>query len=290
MHARPSIAPRNIRTIFISDCHLGCKYAQAQSLLAFLERHQPQFLYLVGDVIDGWRLKRAWHWNPVYNRILRRLHELAVGGTQLCYAPGNHDAFLRNFLADFGLLRIADEFVHLGADGRRHLILHGDQFDNIEIRSQWLSIVGAFAYDMLVAGNGLVNRLRRACGFIDWPFSVALKRCVKQVVTFVSNFERRLAQYAMDRGCDVVVCGHVHTPGLHDEYGITYGNTGDWVENRSALVEYDDGTLEIVHLTEDGREATDPRHPPQISFARPAEMTAAAAVPQSSAQTVELIK
>ncbi len=268
MHARPSIATRPIRAIFISDTHLGCRYAQAEALLAFLERHQPHYLYLVGDIIDGWRLRRSWHWEPIYNRILRRLLELSAVGVKVCYAPGNHDSFLRHFLEDFGRLEIADEFIHEGSDGRRYLITHGDQFDNVELRSQWLSIIGSFAYDSLVWLNGVVNRVRRCFGRSHWPFSATLKQRVKQAVTFVSNFERRLAQHALDRRCDGVVCGHIHTPALREEHGITYCNTGDWVEHRTALLEYDDGTLEVVHLDEQGHEATPPERSPLISFGR----------------------
>lgn len=268
MHARPSIATRRVRAIFISDVHLGCKYAQAEALLAFLSQHQPQTIYLVGDIIDGWRLKNSWHWEPVYNQILRRLWELAASGTQLCYAPGNHDSFLRQYLEDFGFVRVANEFIHEAADGRRYLVLHGDQFDNIEIRSQWLSVIGAFAYDSLMWSNGLVNRVRRACGLSSWAFSKHVKQRVKQAVTFVSNFEARLAQHAAAQACDGIVCGHIHTPTLREELGITYANTGDWVENRSALLEYDDGTLEVIHLTEQGTELIDPTRPALISFAR----------------------
>jgi UDP-2,3-diacylglucosamine pyrophosphatase LpxH len=220
--------------------------------LAFLHCHEPEFLYLVGDIIDGWRLKRSWYWRPVYNLIFERLLRLSAGGTRVRYTPGNHDAFLRPFVRDFGhvlgFVEIRDEFQHVAADGRRFLVLHGDQFDNIETQARWLSVVGAFAYDTLVWVNSMVNGVRRRLGLRNYPFSAHVKQRVKSAVTFVSDFERSLGEHARKNRCQGIICGHVHTPVISHQDGIVYCNTGDWVEHCSALVEYDDGSLEIVHI------------------------------------------
>jgi UDP-2,3-diacylglucosamine pyrophosphatase LpxH len=211
-------------------------------------------MYLVGDIIDGWRLAKRWHWRPAFSRVLGRLIALGQSGTQVRYTPGNHDAFLREFLHDFGFLEIADEFVHYTADERRLLVLHGDRFDTVEIRAQWLSVVGAAAYDTLMWTNCLVNRLRWLAGYEPCQFSGWVKRRVKRAVRFVSHFEERLAQHGREMHCDGVVCGHVHTPQVASYEGLSYFNTGDWVENRTALVEWNDGSLELLHLPATGAE------------------------------------
>lgn len=245
---------RRVRSIFVSDLHLGCRYSRASELLAWLERHEPEYLYLVGDIIDGWRLRRKWHWQPEYSQLLRRLMELAANGTQIRYTPGNHDAFLRPFISDFGLVEIADEFTHTTADGRQFLVLHGDQFDNVEIRAQWLSVLGSVAYDALLFCASGVSRLQRLLRLPVSDLAGNVKRQVKQAVRFVSNFEERLARHAREAGCDGIVCGHVHTPTATRLHGVSYFNTGDWVENRSALIEYGDGCLEVQHLPADPAE------------------------------------
>jgi UDP-2,3-diacylglucosamine pyrophosphatase LpxH len=243
---------RRVRTIFLSDLHLGCKYSQAEALLAFLRDQQPDYLYLVGDIIDGWRLKRSWHWTPAFTRIVHEVLDLAAAGTLVRYAPGNHDAFLRHFPVEIGGIEIANEHVHVTADGRRLLVLHGDLFDNVEIRAQWLSVLGSYAYDGLMAVAHAVNRLRRWLKLEPSPLCGNVKRLVKRAVTFVSHFEERLVRHARDNECDGVVCGHVHTPLVTRKGHVAYYNTGDWVENRSALLEYADGSLELVHLPAEG--------------------------------------
>lgn len=244
-------ARRRVRSIFLSDIHLGCKYSRAGELLALLDRHEPEYLYLVGDIIDGWRLKRRWHWAPEYSRLLQRIMELAASGTQICYAPGNHDAFLRPFASDFGFLTVADEFLHTTADGRQFLVLHGDQFDNVEIRAQWLSVLGSVAYDTLLFVASGISKVQKLLGIAPSDLAGFVKRRVKQAVRFVSNFEERLARHARESACDGVICGHVHTPTATQLNGVQYLNTGDWVENRSSLIEYSDGCLEILHLPAD---------------------------------------
>ena len=237
------------RTIFLSDAHLGCHYAQAESLLRFLNRVEPEELYIVGDFIDGWRLKRRWFWQTVYVQILQRLLHLAANGTQIYYAPGNHDEFLRDFLCHFGQITIADQFLHQTADGRRFVILHGDQFDDVERTAKWLSVIGAFAYDQLVLVNGIVNQFRRWFQLSDCRFSSNVKVWAKQAVQFISDFEQRVVCHAKELECDGVICGHIHVPRITSLNGITYCNTGDWVEHCTALVELESGELMLLDLS-----------------------------------------
>lgn len=256
----PALAPRGttrcrFRTLFVSDVHLGCRYSQAENFLAFLETVQSDRLYIVGDFIDGWRLKRRWHWQAVYVRILQRLVQLAAHGTQIYYAPGNHDEFLRDYLHDFGLVTVADQFVHKTADGRRFVVLHGDQFDDIERRARWLSVLGAYGYDGLVRANGVINRVRRWFRLDECRFSARVKVWAKQAVQFISEFEERLVCHAKERECHGVICGHIHVPRL-DHFGdVTYCNTGDWVEHCSALVEHETGELELIEWSREQTES-----------------------------------
>ena len=237
-----------VRTVFVSDVHLGSKYSHAERFLTFLNSVEADQLYLVGDIIDGWRLQRSWRWPPIYHRIMHRLMQLSVVGTQIHYTPGNHDEFMRQYLADFGFVKVDDEFIHTTANGRRFLITHGDKFDDVECGSQWFSKIGASAYDFLMWVNHMVNLARRPFGFRELRFSCRVKQQFKHAVTFMSNFEKRLADYARENTCDGVICGHIHAPELSHREGITYGNTGDWVENCSALVEHYDGELEIFRF------------------------------------------
>jgi UDP-2,3-diacylglucosamine pyrophosphatase LpxH len=239
---------RRVRSLFISDVHLGSRFAQADAFLAFLEAYQPEFLYIVGDFVDGWSLRRSWHWNRTYTEILHHLFDWASSGVTVRYTPGNHDEFLREFLKDFLWVEIADEFIHESADQRRYLVIHGDQFDNVELRAAWLSKLGAVGYEFLLCADRWVNRVRRALGLQAWRLSAGVKARIKRVVSFLSGFEQRLADHARSNGCDGVVCGHIHTPALVQRDELTYCNTGDWVENCSALLEFDDGELRLVRF------------------------------------------
>jgi UDP-2,3-diacylglucosamine pyrophosphatase LpxH len=222
-------------------------------LLSFLQQHDPEYVYLVGDFIDGWRLKKSWHWRPEYNQIFHRLIDLSRGGARVCYAPGNHDSFLRHFLHDFGLIEVADQFIHRAADDRRYLVLHGDQFDDVELRAPWLSVAGSFAYDLLMWTNQQLNRLRRWFGWGSYALSARVKSRVKQAVRFISHFEDRLTEHARAEQCDGIICGHIHTPTIIQHDGVTYCNTGDWVENCSALVEHLDGRMQILRFSPNSR-------------------------------------
>lgn len=249
MTSNASTEVRHVRSIFVSDIHLGCRYANAQAFADFLDRHEADHVYLVGDIIDGWRLRKRWHWQPVYNTILCRLVEMSDNGARICYAPGNHDAFLRSFVESFTLdfVEIADEFIHHAACNRRYLVTHGDLLDDVEIRAQWLSMLGAVGYDLLVTLNGWLNVVCRLLRLKERCYTKSIKSKVKLAVNFVSRFEERLMRHAESKDCQGVVCGHVHTPTITEVDNITYFNTGDWVENCTALLEYHDGQMEIVN-------------------------------------------
>jgi UDP-2,3-diacylglucosamine pyrophosphatase LpxH len=247
MYAIQGSTGRRVRTLFVSDAHLGCRYANVESLLHLLHTNQPESIYLVGDIIDGWRLRKYGHWPPLHTQILRRLLDIGRAGTRIYYTPGNHDEFMRSFALDFGFLEVANEFVHETAIGQYYLVTHGDRFDDVELRAKGLSLLGSFAYDRLCAINGWINLVRRGLGLAHSRFSSIVKRRVKRAVRFVSDYEQRLSRHARSLGCDGVICGHVHTPTITQHGGITYCNTGDWVESRSALVEYTDGQLELIY-------------------------------------------
>jgi UDP-2,3-diacylglucosamine pyrophosphatase LpxH len=238
---------KRIRSIFVSDVHLGCKFTHADSLLAFLRNHEPQYLYLVGDFIDGWRLRKGWYWDDTCTFLFKRIVDLMKRGTKVYYTPGNHDEFLRDFIGNLGSVQLADEFVHVTADRRRLLVTHGDQFDACVLHARWLSRLGDAGYNLLLGLNIVFNGLRRRLGFGYWSLSQAIKRRVKQATCFIGNFEDVITRHARQRGCAGVICGHIHTPKIRVVNGVGYFNTGDWVESCTALVEYSDGSIELLY-------------------------------------------
>jgi UDP-2,3-diacylglucosamine pyrophosphatase LpxH len=241
---------RSVRTLIISDVHLGCRHAQAEHFLTYLNQVRPEQLFILGDFLDGWELGFHWRWKPVYSQIVNRLFDLAEGGTELFYTPGNHDQFLRcpevdRLLRKSGLcVNVRDEFVFESQTGQRFLALHGDRFDSIEMDHQWFSVFLSYVYSPLLSANGWLSKLTKRAGS---PYSAcaALKKKVKCAARFFSHFEDRLFGYARERGCDGVICGHIHTPGIIKSDAMTYINTGDWVENCTALVENHNGDLSL---------------------------------------------
>lgn len=235
------------RTIWISDTHLGTSGCNAALLLDFLKSVQPETLYLVGDIIDGWRLKKGWYWPAAHNDIVRRVLKLANKGTRVVYIPGNHDEMLRDFTGlNFGGVEVVQEAIHATADGRRLLVLHGDEFDGVVLYARWLAFLGDYAYALLLKCNIGFNAVRRRFGLPYWSLSAHIKKKVKNAVSFISRFEEAVAYAARERGVDGVVCGHIHTAEIRDFDGITYYNDGDWVESCTALIEHRDGRMEII--------------------------------------------
>lgn len=236
------------RSIFLSDIHLGSSGCQADYLLAFLREHECEQLYLVGDIIDIWQLKKGFYWPQSHNDVVQKVLRKARKGTRVVYIPGNHDEAARQYCGlDFGGIAIRREAEHLSADGKRLLIMHGDEFDGVMQHARWLAYVGDSLYTFTLFLNRHLNRWRRFCGQPYWSLSQYLKHKVKNAVSFISDFENLLQAEARARGFDGVICGHIHKAELRYSGDMLYGNCGDWVESLSALVEHHDGRLEIVH-------------------------------------------
>jgi UDP-2,3-diacylglucosamine pyrophosphatase LpxH len=245
------------RTIWISDVHLGTRGCKAAALLDFLRRHDSETLYLVGDIFDGWQLRKSWFWTQPHNDIIQKLLRKVRKGTKVVYLPGNHDEFAQDYEGlQFGGITVQRELIHRTADGRRLLVLHGDQFDAIVMGRKWLAKLGSRAYDFTILLNHWFNMFRRRLGLRYWSLSGYLKHRVKSAVAFIGDFERTLADEARRRHCDGVVCGHIHRPEMRMVQGILYGNCGDWVESCSALVEHTNGRLEILTWTDPLADAT----------------------------------
>ena len=239
---------RQCRTIWLSDIHLGTAGCKAEYLLDFLRHHDCETLYLVGDIVDGWQLRKGWYWPRSHNDVVQKLLRKARKGTRVVFVPGNHDEFARQFVGlAFGDIEVAEEAEHLTADGRRLWIVHGDRFDAVIQRARWLAFVGDSLYTFTLVLNHWFNRLRSRLGFGYWSLSQYLKHRVKNAVSFISDFERALADEARRLGFDGVVCGHIHKAEMRDIDGVLYCNDGDWVESLSALVENHDGRLELVY-------------------------------------------
>jgi UDP-2,3-diacylglucosamine pyrophosphatase LpxH len=235
------------RAIFISDIHLGTKRAQADAFLDFLARTESEYLYLVGDIIDSWSLRQHWYWQQSHNDVVQKLLRKARKGTKLLYIPGNHDENFRDFInLRFGKVAVVEEAVHLTADGKRYLVLHGDKFDGVVCFAPWLAKLGDQAYEVSMSLNAGLNKVRRFFKLPYWSLSAYLKYKVKKAVEFVSRFEDAVVRDAKLRNCQGVICGHIHTPDDRMIDGIHYLNDGDWVESCTALVEHLDGRFEIL--------------------------------------------
>jgi UDP-2,3-diacylglucosamine pyrophosphatase LpxH len=236
------------RTIFMSDLHLGTRGCQAELMLDFLRHHDADTIFLVGDIVDGWRLKSGWYWPQAHNDIIQKLLRKVRHGARMIFVPGNHDEFGRQFLGlTFGGIEIVGDTIHTTADGRRFLVMHGDEFDVVVRHAKWLAFFGDWAYETALFINTHFNRVRRLLGFGYWSFSAWAKLKVKNAVNFIGSFERELAGEARRRGADGVICGHIHHAAIREIEGITYVNTGDFVESCSVVVEHFDGQLEIVY-------------------------------------------
>jgi UDP-2,3-diacylglucosamine pyrophosphatase LpxH len=238
---------RRYRTIWISDVHLGTRGCNAKLLIDFLDHSDSDTMYLVGDIIDGWRMKKKFYWPPAHNDIVWRIMKRARRGTKVVYIPGNHDEMFRQFSGmNFGGVEIRRKAIHETADGRRLLVLHGDEFDAIMLAHRWLAVVGDAAYITLMRLNTVVNAVRMRLGLPYWSLSKTAKHKVKNAVAFISRFEELVAHEAGLRGVDGVVCGHIHNAEQRAIDGIEYFNDGDWVEGCTALVEHADGQMEIL--------------------------------------------
>jgi UDP-2,3-diacylglucosamine pyrophosphatase LpxH len=249
-------AKQRYRTLWISDLHLGTPGCQAHALLDFLKRTECDTLFLVGDIIDGWQLRRHWYWPQSHNDVVQKLLRKARKGTKVIFVPGNHDEFARAFVGhNFGGVDVAEEWIHETADGRRLWVMHGDLFDGVIQCAKWLAHVGDSLYEFTLRLNRHLNSLRARMGLPYWSLSKNLKLKVKRAVSYVGDFETAVAREARKRGVHGVVCGHIHHAELREIDGIVYANDGDWVESLTALAEHADGRLEIIDWAAEMRHA-----------------------------------
>jgi len=240
-----------IRALFVSDLHLGCKHCKASEFLEFIRNIDAEYLYLVGDIVDGWKMKKGIYWDDTYSFIVRRIIGMIKDGTKVVYLAGNHDEFLRKFLPhSFGHFSLKDNEIHTCLDGRKLLVIHGDIFDHFTMKFPWLYRLGDKAYSVAMWMNDVLNYLRRKIGLKYWSLSLLLKQNVKQAVNFVNNFEHFIVKHANLFHCQGVVCGHIHSAAIKKFDEITYYNCGDWVESCTALIEHLDGTFELRDVNE----------------------------------------
>ncbi len=245
------IGDRTYRTLFISDVHLGTRGCQAEMFLDFLRHFEAETIYLVGDIVDCWRLRRGWYWPQEHNDVVQKLLRKARKGARIVYVPGNHDEVLRDYTGThFGGIEVVRRAVHETADGRRFLIIHGDEFDVVVRYAKWLALLGDWAYVVALGFNTYFNLARRKFGFGYWSLSAWLKLKVKNAVNFIGEFEQALVAEAKRSGVDGVVCGHIHHSANRDMGGVEYVNCGDWVESCTAVVEHHDGRLEVINWPE----------------------------------------
>ena len=235
------------RTIWISDFHLGTRNTKAEFLLDFLRNNDSDYLYLVGDIFDGWALGKSWYWPQLHNDVVQKLLRKVRKGTKVTYIPGNHDEFARGFVdMNFGGIATKMQCIHTTVDGRQLLVLHGDQFDGVIKYAKWISVLGAAAYELSLVINRWFNHFRKWMGLSYWSLSAYLKNKAKRAVQHIAEFERVVVNEAKKYEVEGVVCGHIHHAEIQELNGILYLNTGDWVESCTALVEHVDGTLEVI--------------------------------------------
>jgi len=238
---------QHVRSIWVSDLHLGAKSSRPDCLLDFFRHHTSDHLYLVGDMIDGWRLKKSWFWDQLHNDVVQKILRQARKGTKVSYIPGNHDQFARDHIGlKMGEIEICRSCTHDTADGRTLLVMHGDEFDSIVTHAKWLAVLGSGAYEASVVLNRWVNAMREMMGLRYWSISNYLKHKVKNAMQFIDNYEQAVAEEARKRNVDGVICGHIHRADMKRIGEIEYFNTGDWVESCTALVEHMDGRMELI--------------------------------------------
>jgi UDP-2,3-diacylglucosamine pyrophosphatase LpxH len=246
-------SPKCVRAVFLSDIHLGTRACQAERLLAFLREYESEYLYLVGDIIDLWAMKRTVYWPPAHNTIVQKILRMARHHTKVYFVPGNHDEALREYIGmSFGAVDIVADHVHATASGKRLWVMHGDQYDQVTTCHRWISVLGDVSYTVLVHINRLLSLSRRKLGIGGhWSLADYAKRNVLKAVAYIGDFETVAVRAAAHKKVDGVVCGHIHTAALKSIEDIAYYNCGDWVDSCTALVEHMDGRMELVRSTPD---------------------------------------
>jgi UDP-2,3-diacylglucosamine pyrophosphatase LpxH len=237
---------RSFRTAWISDVHLGTRSSNALTLLEFLRDYDVSKLYVVGDLIDVWQLRRGIYWPQHHNDVIQKILRKARKGTEVIYIPGNHDEFVASFDGNYGNIAIQKHSIHTTADGRRVLVIHGHELDTVVQNAKWLAFAGDVGYQFLLSLNPAINFVRRHFGLGYWSLSAYAKKRVKDAVSFIGQFEKAVVHFAEKYSVDAVLCGHIHSAAIRQIGDITYYNCGDWVESCSALVECNDGTIELI--------------------------------------------
>jgi UDP-2,3-diacylglucosamine pyrophosphatase LpxH len=258
------------RTGWISDVHLGTRGSKADVLLDFLKDVEFDTLYLVGDLIDIWALRRGIYWPQEHNDVIQKLLRKGRKGTEIIYIIGNHDEFLSAFHGHYASVTLQKNAIHETADGRRLLIMHGHELDTVVQNMGWLAHVGDIGYVFLMRCNGVVNFIRRLAGLGHWSLSAYVKAEVKNVVSFIGKFEESIVRYAKDYKVDGVLCGHIHTASVREIDGTAYYNCGDWVESCTAMVEHFDGRMELLHFKQTAETAKNAQSDPVRESCTPA--------------------
>lgn len=245
------------RSLFLSDIHLGTRACRAGELLSLLREYECENIFLVGDIIDFWAMSRGIYWPELHNTVVQKILKKARHDVRVYLIPGNHDEALREYIGSaFGDINLVRDHVHTAADGKRYLLLHGDEFDQVTTCHRWVSILGDISYTWLVHVNRLLSLMRRKLGIPGhWSLADYAKRNVLQAVSFISNFEEAVVHSVKQRGLDGVICGHIHTPAIKRVDGVVYINCGDWVDSCTAIVEHYDGRMELVRWKHPARSA-----------------------------------
>ena len=246
--SNPGQRPQSVRSIFLSDIHLGTRACQADQLLGFLRAYESEHLFLLGDIIDFWGMSRGVYWSSAQNTVIQKILKRARHGGKVIYVPGNHDEVAREHVGtSFGNIRVLHDCVHVGADGKRYLLLHGDEFDQVTRYHKWLAVLGDRAYAYMVRLNVMLSWFRRTLGIAGyWSLAGYAKRKVKKALTFIYDFEESVVRHARERRVDGVICGHIHAATIREIDGMCYVNCGDWVDSCTAIVEHHDGRLELI--------------------------------------------
>jgi len=247
----PEPGTLRVRSLFLSDIHLGTRACRAESLLALLREYECENIFLVGDIIDFWAMSRGVFWPELHNTVVQKILKKARHGVRVCLIPGNHDEALRSYIGSaFGDITLVRDCVHTAVDGKRYLLVHGDEYDQVTTYHRWVSVLGDISYTWLVHLNRLLSFARRKLGVSGhWSLADYAKRNVLRAVSFISDFEESVVRGVKHRGLDGVICGHIHTPAIKDINGLTYINCGDWVDSCTAIVEHHDGRMELVRWT-----------------------------------------
>lgn len=245
-------APHKVRALFLSDIHLGSRACRAGQLLSFLRDYDPQYIFLIGDIVDFWAMSRSMYWPEPHNTVVQKILKMARRHVKVFLIPGNHDEALREYVgSSFGGITLVRDYIYTAADGRRYVLLHGDEYDQVTTYHKWVSILGDESYNLLVHLNRVLSLIRRKLGVSGhWSLADYAKRNVLRAVSFISDFENSVVHSVKRLGLDGVICGHIHTPAIKRIDGITYINCGDWVDSCTAIVEHYDGRMQLVRWTD----------------------------------------